>query len=312
MFTQCRGCGEKFILEVTQLVHSRGQVRCNMCGTVFDALETLSAETPLEDEDLLLHDFDNAPPLLTHVYDIDIEPDDEVLQVLNDLLPENLPPQEQEENTPIENVDSEHVEAAWEDAKLHAENMLLDDESDVNEGLDESGESAPMFTETKVKKEKEAAGSGFWALLSAAMLVLVCWQTVAVLQNGQLILPEKPWAKRVCALVSCAQAKVDVDLGAISLVSRNIRPHPGRDQALMISASMINANEQRLQFPVLEIKLSDLNGQIVAMRRFKPQEYVSDEIIASGFVSNTLVPFSLEIESPGENAVAFEIGFVQP
>ena len=311
MFTQCRGCGEKFILEVEQLVHSRGQVRCNMCGTVFDALETLSAEKPLEDEDFLLHDFDNAPPLLTHVYDMDIEPDDEVLQVLNELLPENLPPDETEgapiHGCQIQNESMTGTDVAWEDAKLHAENMILDD---GDEGLHE--DAAPMFTETKVKKEKVAAGNGFWGLLSAAMAVLVCWQLVLVLQNGALKLPEKPWAAAVCSWVSCAQDKADVDLGAISLVSRNIRPHPGRDQALMISASMINANENNSMFPVLEIKLSDLNGQVVGMRRFLPQEYVSDEIIASGFVQNTLVPFNLEIESPGDDAVAFEIGFVQP
>ncbi|WP_154222525.1 zinc-ribbon and DUF3426 domain-containing protein [Marinicella rhabdoformis] len=290
MFTQCRGCGEKFILEVEQLVHSRGQVRCNMCGTVFDALETLSAEKPLEDEDLLLHDFDNAPPLLTHVYDMDVEPDDDVLQVLNDLLPENLPPNEIDEQ-PFEVVgDAEE----WGDEQESAE------------------EVAPMFTENKVKKEKSPTGSGFWGLLATAMVVLICWQLVLVLQNGTLKLPEKPWAEAVCSWVACAQIKKEVDLGAISLVSRNIRPHPGRDQALMISASMINANESSAQFPVLEIKLSDLNGKVVGMRRFLPDEYVSDEIIASGFVKNTLVPFSLEIESPGDNAVAFEIGFVQP
>lgn len=293
MFTQCRGCGEKFILEVEQLVHSRGQVRCNMCGTVFDALETLSAEKPLEDEDFLLHDFDNAPPLLTHVYDMDIEPDDEVLQVLNDLLPENLPEKDPEEliaeKNELEGVDS----PAW-------------NQSDLTE------DDAPMFTEAKERKEKSSTGAGFWSFLAAAMAIIICWQFVIVLQNGALKLPEKPWAKRVCSWVSCAKVKQAVDLGAISLVSRNIRPHPGRDQALMISASMINANESSTQFPVLEIRLSDLNGKVVGMRRFLPEEYVTGEIISSGFVKNTLVPFSLEIESPGDDAVAFEIGFVQP
>lgn len=299
MFTQCRGCGEKFILEVEQLVHARGQVRCNMCGTVFDALETLSAEKPLEDEDFLLHDFDNAPPLLTQVFDMDVEPDEEVLQVLNELLPENLPP----------NTLEEELEHSWEDAKLHAETMLLD-EPDTEILANE--QDAPLFTSPKDNSPKTSAGAGFWSLLSAAMVVLVSWQLVLVLQSGQLKLPEKPWANALCSWVACAKITEQVDLGAISLVSRNIRPHPGRDQALMISASMINANEQNLEFPVLEIKLSDLNGQVVGMRRFLPEEYVAEEIINSGFVQNTLVPFSLEIESPGADAVAFEIGFVQP
>ena len=68
MYTQCRGCGEVFVIDVDLLTHARGHVRCNLCGTVFDGLETLSAAKPQEGEDLLLHDFDNAPPLLTQAY----------------------------------------------------------------------------------------------------------------------------------------------------------------------------------------------------------------------------------------------------
>ena len=71
-------------------------------------------------------------------------------------------------------------------------------------------------------------------------------------------------------------------------------------------------SESCSKFPALEIKLSDLNGQIVAMRRFIAEEYVPVDVLRAGFVANTLIPINLEIVSPGENAVAFEIGFVQP
>lgn len=294
MYTQCRGCGEKFILEVEQLVHARGQVRCNMCGTVFDAIQTLSAQKPSEDEDLLLHDFDNAPPLLTQVYDMDIEPDEEVLQVLNDILPENL------------------MEAPDENEVVLTENI---GHEAVIEAVDETPEAdeAPMFAERAPEKPKaKTSGGGLWFAMSLAMVLLLGWQTVSALQSGRLVLPEKPWSQKLCQTVGCAQSAQQVDLSAISLLSRNIRPHPGRDAALLISASMTNANPDNLMFPVLEIKLSDLNGEVVAMRRFKPEEYLTPEIVATGFKSNTLVPIRLEINSPSEEAVAFELGFAQP
>ena len=60
LYTQCRGCGEVFIIDAEHLTLAKGQVRCHVCGTVFDALQTLTAEQPLDGEDLLLHDDDHS------------------------------------------------------------------------------------------------------------------------------------------------------------------------------------------------------------------------------------------------------------
>ncbi len=280
LFTQCRGCGEKFIVAVEQLVQARGQVRCNMCGTIFDALETLCADKPSEDEDLFLHQFGNIPPLLTQVYDIDVAPDEEILQVLSDILPENLQG----------------------DIK----------QSDGNE--DEESQE-PFFADTAandVVANQRGQSAAVWLLLSLALVVLLGWQFIVALQRGTVKLPDGQFGERVCNWVDCAKGKGQVDLGAISLVARNIRPHPGRDEALLISASMTNASSSSQDFPILEIKLSDLNGDVIAMRRFKPEEYLSKDVVSNGFINHTLIPVRLEIESPGVDAVAFELGFAQP
>lgn len=268
MYTQCRGCGEVFVVEVDHLIHARGHVRCNLCGTVFDGLETLSAEKPHEDEDLLLHDFDNAPPLLTQAYH----------------------------------------------SMMVAESVEEDlEEPHVPEFVSEvdSPEDVPFVAEKRIKDTPQTS-RWIWSGLALTMIVGLMWQAQATISSGQLKLPEGQLSDQVCELITCHSDQLEVDLEAISLVSRNIRPHPGRDNALIISASMINTNKDNLKFPALEIKLSDLNGQIVAMRRFVAQEYVPSDVLRAGFVSNTLIPINLEIVSPGENAVAFEIGFVQP
>ncbi len=269
MYTQCRGCGEVFVIEVDHLTHARGHVRCNLCGTVFDGLETLSAERPHEDEDLLLHDFDNAPPLLTQAYHS---------MLVADTVEEELE----------EPVVPEFISAV------------------------ESPEDVPFVADKVQKETQPTSPTWLWSGLTLVMLAGLLWQAQAAIGTGQLKLPEGEVKETVCELISCQQDAQNVDLDAISLVSRNIRPHPGRDNTLIISASMINGNKDNLEFPALEIKLSDLNGQIVAMRRFVASEYVPSDVLRSGFVSNTLIPVNLEILSPGDNAVAFEIGFVQP
>jgi hypothetical protein len=257
-----------FVVEVDHLTHARGHVRCNLCGTVFDSLETLSAARPHEDEDLLLHEFDNAPPLLTQAYQS---------MLVNDTVEEELEdPVVPEFVTPIEEP------------------------------------SEVPFVAEKRTKELPKTSSWVWAGLVGVVFVTLLWQAQIAVASGQIKLPENTYSEKLCQLMTCAKDQEDVDLEAISLVSRNIRPHPGRDNALIISASMINSNKDNQKFPALEIKLSDLNGHIVAMRRFMAKEYVPNDVFRAGFVSNTLIPVNLEIVSPGENAVAFEIGFVQP
>lgn len=148
--------------------------------------------------------------------------------------------------------------------------------------------------------------------MSVVLLVVLIWQAQQALANGRLRLPESQWADKICESLTCARQNRPIDLNAMSLVSRNIRSHPGRDHALIISATMINTEADDKRFPALSIRLSDLEGQVVAMRRFKAEEYLSKNILKAGFIHNTLVPVTLEIQNPGEQAVAFEIGFSQP
>lgn len=291
MYTQCRGCGEVFVIEVEHIAHAKGQVRCNLCGTVFDCLETISSSKPHEDEDLLLHDFDNAPPLLTQAYHT---------MLVSDVVEDEL------EETYQDDVESELDE-------IIAEAMTESEEDELPGfvAADSVNEDVPFVAEKKDKIENKSS-TFMWSSLALAMLIGLLWQAHAAISSGQIQLPEHPLSETVCEYISCSQATEQVDLNAISLVSRNIRPHPGRDQALIISASMINANASSQKFPALEIKLSDLNGQIVAMRRFVAKEYVPVDVLRAGFLPNTLIPINLEIVSPGDDAVAFEIGFVQP
>jgi len=296
------------VVEVDHLVHARGQVRCNLCGTVFDGMETLSADKPHEDEDLLLHDFDNAPPLLTQAF-----------QTLQVHLEADEDDYENEVEFKVDINDDYEVASEERDVASELDDIIAEAVADSSEDddlpefviSDEPVLDVPFVAE-KQAKQKPKKSSWLWSGLAAAMFIALVWQAQSAIASGQIKLPEHPVSDRICDWFECAKAVDKVDLNAISLVSRNIRPHPGRDQSLIISASMINANESNRVFPALEIKLSDLNGQIVAMRRFIADEYIPADVMKVGFLSNTLIPINLEIVSPGENAVAFEIGFVQP
>lgn len=292
LFTQCRGCGEVFIIDAEHLTLAHGQVRCHVCGTVFNSLETLTAEPPLDGEDLLLHDQGHAPPLLTR--SVQTEEDESTLETDHD--------SELNDDLLLSTDDVDDFSSNDEDdLEGEAFSFLDKDDKKLKADLPYSDESTAQNT-----------GGKWWGLMSLALLMLFAWQGQQALADGRLRLPDSNWARAICDKLSCAEHNRALDLSNISLVSRNIRSHPGRDNALIISASMIKTQSDDQRFPALSISLSDLDGQVIAMRRFQAEEYLTRDILQAGFVNNTLVPITLEIQNPGELAVAFEIGFSQP
>ena len=97
----------------------------------------------------------------------------------------------------------------------------------------------------------------------------------------------------------------------LELLSRDIRPHPSVPNALIISATLRNDADFAQAFPAVEISLSDLDENRIAMRRFLPPEYLGDAHgIATGLAPGATAALVFEVADPGKNAVAFEFRFL--
>jgi predicted Zn finger-like uncharacterized protein len=265
MFTQCRGCGEIFKLSVDDLVTASAMVRCSSCGTVFNSLNTLSDYKPQENSDLILHENDNPPPLLTHEFKQSI-----VKEIVN-------------VNDAVE----------------------VEKSSEVNKDIELDVQ--PDFVSEDTAKTKKPIL--LWLIFSLVFIVLLLWQGVEAVKKGSLKLPEGYLKQTLCSQVDCYKGEKYSNLDKIALVSRSIRQHAGRDNALIITTGIINNDSEVQDFPALQVKMSNLNGEIVAMRRFLPSEYLQIDGMKSGMLPNVLVPITLELQSPGKSAVTFEIGF---
>jgi len=290
MYTQCRGCGEIFIVSVDDLVSSQAKVRCSSCGTVFNSLETLSEYKGRENSNLILHEHDSPPPLLTHEFKVSIvkEKIDNPLKVDTQTLEKELEYGVEGEINEQQNYENEEPDLI-EDASLFSVKPDF-----VADGTEVVNSKKPVFT---------------WLIATFSLMVLLLWQGSAALKKGSLKLPEGQFKQIICAQVNCFSGLIDSNVDKIALVSRTIRQHPGRDNALIITAGIINSDKKIQSFPALEIKMSNLNGKTIAMRRFLPAEYIGEEIRINGMPPNTLIPITLELQSPGKNAVAFEVGF---
>lgn len=114
---------------------------------------------------------------------------------------------------------------------------------------------------------------------------------------------------RACATLSCMLPPLQ-DLSRLTLLSRDIRPHPSVAGALIISATLRNDADFTQPYPIIRIALSDLDENAIAMRRFRPYEYIPDsKTREAGLAPGATVAVAFEVEDPGRNAVAFEFGF---
>lgn len=286
MFTQCRGCGEIFKVAVDDLVTASSMVRCSSCGAVFNALDTLSEYKPQMSADLILHEHDNPPPLLTHEFK-------------QSVIQENI-------KKPIEhNQSSVHEEIDFDISTEEFDEIQHEEEEKEEELVFAAEPDFVADSNTSINRKS----SLLWFFSLSILLLAVLWQVIKALENGSVKLSEGSFKQQICAQIDCFSVSRKSNLNSIALVSRSIRQHPGRDNALIITTGIINSDEKVQSFPALQIKMSNLNGEIVAMRRFLPHEYLDSESIKMGMVPNTLIPITLELQSPGKSAVTFEVGF---
>jgi len=97
------------------------------------------------------------------------------------------------------------------------------------------------------------------------------------------------------------------DLSKIHLITSEMRNHPGRTDALRLSATIVNQASRRQAYPVLEVILLDSGGQALASRQFEPSEYLAEEAdIQDGMTPEAYLSVVLDLADPGNQAVGFE------
>jgi hypothetical protein len=120
----------------------------------------------------------------------------------------------------------------------------------------------------------------------------------------------RPSLERMCGLLGC-ELPLRADLSQIELLDRDVRQHPQVEGALLINATFSNRSPFAQPYPVFEISFSNLAGNAIAVRRFRPSEYlVAGVDIGAGITPNSPVRVMLEVEDPGEKAVSYQFGFL--
>ncbi|MGE1154705.1 DUF3426 domain-containing protein [Pseudomonas kitaguniensis] len=122
----------------------------------------------------------------------------------------------------------------------------------------------------------------------------------------------RPWFQQLCPTLGCTVPS-RVDISHIKSSNLVVRSNPEFAGALVVDAIVYNRAAFSQPFPLLELRFADLNGGLIASRRFKPAEYLSGELAGvSEMPSQTPIHISLDILDPGNKAVNYSLSFHSP
>lgn len=152
----------------------------------------------------------------------------------------------------------------------------------------------------------------FWTTTSLFALLILLSQ-LAWFNRDRLLLeyPElKPYAKQLCDEFDCRLIR-QRDARAIKLINRDVRLHPGFQDALLVNAAMQNELSVRQPYPRVQLTLFDTSGSLLGYREFMPDDYLDDSIeIDEGMPIDSPIHFVLEVSGPTAGAVSFEFRFL--
>ncbi|KAA8698921.1 DUF3426 domain-containing protein [Pseudomonas proteolytica] len=163
---------------------------------------------------------------------------------------------------------------------------------------------------------KRPAGWGrrlFWLALVLLAAAALAGQYIAY-QFDELARQDKyrPWFQELCPKLGCTVPS-RVDIAHIKSSNLVVRSHPEFAGALVVDAIIYNRATFSQPFPLLELRFADLNGRMIASRRFKPAEYLSGELAGqTEMPSQTPIHIALDILDPGNKAVNYSLSFHSP
>lgn len=151
-----------------------------------------------------------------------------------------------------------------------------------------------------------------WPWITACLFLLLALATQLAWALRDTLVADPTtgaWLREACATLQCRLPAVR-DVGKLHLLARDVQTHPSVPGALLISATLRNDAAFTQPWPVVTLRLSDGNGKIIAMRRLNPSEYLDDsDALQRGIAPGVSTALIFEVEDPGHQAVAFDLGF---
>lgn len=289
MYTQCGHCKAIFRVTMKELTAAQGMLRCGECGSVFDAMQSLSTTLP-EDRQFIKGNNKTAP--------------DEVSDV----------PLEQVEQSSRKKVYLSQAQKLSEQKKASQKPIAVQVKSSTpntrkNKHKNSPFEKSDAALKSSIKRRPSHSRK-------FVMIAIICLSLLLLLQ---LLYTQKNWladqpftagpTRAFCNLVGCDVGQRR-DLTQLEMLNRNVYSHPNEQDVLMITATIENQADFSQPYPLLEISFLDGKNDVLALRRFTPEEYLPDTSPQALMDSGKAIDIRVKIADPGKDAVRFQFRFL--
>lgn len=326
MLTRCPNCDTHFRLTSQQIKVRAGVVRCGACDAVFNALETLV------DEPLSIAIENQAKP---ENFSTDPTATEPLAPVQMDIEPRHEA--SIEEHTSDSEVDLDMV-TELADANHH-EHELTEAPSEVNFDFVNFKPGAELDYEIQTNPEPEPETSTElldylatpivpnagpparrwpWILGSAvAMLTLLLQATYYYRVDLSVLRPGlRPVLQAACKPFNCEVPRPR-HIETLGIETSDLRPDPQQAGYLTLNASLRNQAAYAQEWPLLELTLTDVTDQKLAVKHFTandylPQDMNSKQTIANGFPAKGEVAISLPLDVAGLPAAGYRLYVFYP
>ncbi|MEN1727201.1 MAG: DUF3426 domain-containing protein [Pseudomonadota bacterium] len=137
-------------------------------------------------------------------------------------------------------------------------------------------------------QSRNQAGSPIWTVASLALMLGLLVQIGAQAGNPDSGL--RQWLGNGEGTISSLDPRE-----AIQITSRDMHRHPTLDDSVIVSATLRNRADERLAWPVLEVRLYDASQQVLGVRRLQPADYlVNPDNADLGMPTELIVPVIIE------------------
>jgi len=117
----------------------------------------------------------------------------------------------------------------------------------------------------------------------------------------------RPALGRLCLLAGCHLSSWRQP-DAFTVVNQSIEADPKQAETLVVLLSFRNSAQWPQPWPQIELALTDINGRIIGLRRFRPKDYVNEDQDREIKAGQT-VSVEIAIQEPAGKAAGFTFGF---
>jgi predicted Zn finger-like uncharacterized protein len=180
-------------------------------------------------------------------------------------------------------------------------------------GANDSADDLPSLRELLWGKQHSRTRPLFWLIGNLSLIVLLIAQIAYFYATELSRYPQFTTAiERYCVYAGCVVLPQQ-DIGLIELNRARVTPDPRYRNVLQLRASLINRATFSQGFPLIEISLTNGNGQVVARRAFSSDIYLTEDNAAEKSMPiNVRFPVRLDFINPEKSATGFEVRLAAP